>query len=252
MRLHCHVWGDGPPVVCVHGVTGHGERFRRLAEERLAHRRVIAVDLRGHGRSSSEPPWNLETHVADLAETARAQGVERAPWVGFSFGGRLVAELALAEPQLVERLGLLDPALQLPPGLALDAAEEERGDESFANAGEAIEARIAAGTLISTPREMLEEEMGQHLERGEDGRLRYRYSRTAAIAAWGEMVRPAPAAAGVPTLLLLGSESYVPNDVARYRSALGEAFEVARIRSGHSLLWDDFDATASAVARFVD
>ena len=49
-----HEWGDpaAPAVVCVHGVTGHGERFKRLAEERWASRfRVVAPDLRGHGRS---------------------------------------------------------------------------------------------------------------------------------------------------------------------------------------------------------
>src|SRR5207244_2258524 len=54
MRLHVHEWGDpdAPPLVCVHGVTGHGERFKRLAEERWsAHHHVLAPDLRGHGRS---------------------------------------------------------------------------------------------------------------------------------------------------------------------------------------------------------
>ena len=60
MRLHLHEWGDpgAPVVLCLHGVTGHGLRFRRLAEERLATRyRVLAPDLRGHGRSGWEPPW---------------------------------------------------------------------------------------------------------------------------------------------------------------------------------------------------
>lgn len=237
--------------MCVHGVTGHGERFRRLAEEGLPGHRVIAVDLRGHGRSGYEPPWNLETHVDDLAETAHGHGLDRAAWIGFSFGGRLIAELALREPDLVERLALLDPALELTPEYALEAAEDERVEETFASADEAIDARYAVGTLISTPRATLEEEMRQHLERTPDGRLRQRYSRPAAIAAWGEMARPAPAPAPVPTLLLTGSESQVPNDPDRYRRALGERAEIGEIRSGHSLLWDDFDATAAAVARFL-
>jgi lipase len=237
--------------MCVHGVTGHGERFRRLAEEGLAGRRAIAVDLRGHGRSGAEPPWNLETHLDDLIETARAHGVERAPWIGFSFGGRLVAELALREPALVERLALLDPALELPPDFALEAATDELNEESFASADEAIEARLAAGTLMSTPRELLVEEMRQHLEPAADGGLRYRYCRPAAIAAWSERARPAPPPAPVPTLLLTGSESYVPNDAGRYRNALGDRLTVQEIRSGHSLLWDDFEATAAAVSAFL-
>lgn len=113
MRLNTYSWGhgDGSPIVRVHGVAGHAEIFRKLAEDTLADRPVLAMDLRGHGRSGWLPPWNLETHVADLAETAAVHAIDRATWIGFSFGGRLVAELALAEPRLVSRLVLLEPVL---------------------------------------------------------------------------------------------------------------------------------------------
>ena len=251
MRLNVHSYGDpgAPPLVCVHGVTGHGERFRRLAEERLTGRHVIAVDLRGHGRSGYEPPWNLETHVADLLETFG----ERTAWLGFSFGGRIVAELAHRHAEVVERLILLDPALQLPPGDALEAAEDERTVETFAAADEAIQARYDSGSVISTPREFLEEEMRQHLTDAGDGRLAFRYSRSAAVAAWGEMARPAVEVAQLPTLLVLGSESYVPNDgqPERYRDALGDQLRFVELHSGHSVLWDAFDETADAVASFL-
>jgi lipase len=251
VRLHVHSYGDpaAPPLVCVHGVTGHGERFRRLAEERLAGFRVMAVDVRGHGRSGYEPPWNLETHVGDLLETVEGSAV----WLGFSFGGRLVAELARRHPDRVERLVLLDPALELPPEDALGAAEDERHVATFASADEAIQARYDSGSVISTPREYLEEEMAQHLVDSGDGRLAFRYSRAAAVAAWGEMARPAVEVAQVPTLLVLGTESYVPNEgqPERYREALGDELRFAEVRSGHSLLWDAFDETAAAVASFV-
>src|ERR671923_808417 len=91
MLLQLHEWGDrhAPPIVCLHGVTGHGRRFRRLAEQRLAGGfRVLAPDLRGHGFSEWEPPWTIATHSADVLETVTAAGVERAAWVGHSFGGR--------------------------------------------------------------------------------------------------------------------------------------------------------------------
>jgi lipase len=251
VRLHVHSYGDpaAPPLVCVHGVTGHGERFRRLAEERLTGFRVIAVDLRGHGRSGYEPPWNLETLVDDLLETVEG----RATWLGFSLGGRLVAELAHRVPERVERLVLLDPALQLPAGDALNMAEEERTVATFADADEAIQARYDSGSIISTPREYLEEEMAQHLTDAGDGRLTYRYSRAAAIGAWGEMARPAVEVARVPTLLVLGDQSYVPNEAqpARYREALGDDLRLVVVSSGHSVLWDAFDETADAISTFV-
>jgi lipase len=251
VRLHAHSYGNpsGPPIVCVHGVTGHGERFRRLAEERLTGFHVLAVDLRGHGRSGYEPPWNLETHVDDLLETAP----DRAIWVGFSLGGRLVAELARAHPERVERLVLLDPALQLPVTLAYESAEEECRDTSFASPDEAIQARYDSGSVISTPRELLEEEMRQHLVQGEDGRYRFRYSKPAVIAAWGEMTRTPVPVANVPTLMVLGTESYVPSNQhpERYRDALGDSFQVVGVDSGHSVLWDAFDETADCVCNYL-
>ena len=115
MELHVVEWGDpdAPPVVCLHGVTGHAGRFRQLAEERWAGRfHVFAPDLRGHGRSGWEPPWDVATHVADLVETVDALGIEQADWVGHSWGGRLVLELAAVHPERIRRAVLLDPAIQ--------------------------------------------------------------------------------------------------------------------------------------------
>ncbi|MDQ3993500.1 MAG: alpha/beta hydrolase, partial [Actinomycetota bacterium] len=97
MRLHVHEWGEvgAPPLVCLHGVSGHGRRFRRIVEERLAARfHVLAPDLRGHGRSGWDPPWNLATHLADVVETVVDDaGVDHAIWLGHSFGGRLILDL---------------------------------------------------------------------------------------------------------------------------------------------------------------
>jgi lipase len=246
MRLHVHEYGDpaGSPVICLHGVTGHGERYRKLAEERLPERRVLSFDLRGHGRSGTEPPWDLDTHVADVLETCEALGVEQADRIGFSFGGRVSAALAAARPELVDRLVLLDPALHLPIEACLEQAVEERTDLSFATVDDAIEDR--GESLLHTPREFLEEEMRQHLVEGEDGRLRYRYEPSAAIAIWSDMARPEPPVAGVPTLIVCGDQSWVPVDLSRYPDAT--ALEVA---GGHPVLWEDFEGTAAAITGFL-
>jgi lipase len=247
MRLHVHEYCDpaGSPLVCVHGVTGHGERFRRLAEERLEERRVIAPDLRAHGRSGSAPPWSLDTQVGDLLETVTALGVVEADWLGFSYGGRVAAALAAREPARVASLVLLDPALHLPPETCLEWAREERDDLSFADVDEAIEDR--GSPLFHTPREMLEEEMSQHLVRGEDGRLRYRYEPVAAMAIWSDMADDPPPVADVPTLIVRGDQSWVPVDLARYPDA--QTLDVA---GGHPVLWEDFEATAAAIVGFFE
>lgn len=247
MRLHAYEWGDpsGAAVVCLHGVTGHGARFERLAGE-LDGFRVVGLDLRGHGRSGYEPPWSIATHVADLVETAEALGIGRAHWVGHSFGGRIVAELARRHPQLVERAVLLDPAMHIPPATAYVQAEGLRPDTSFATLEEAVDVKLADGTLFTTPRSTVEAEMDVHYDQGDDGRWRARFSRPAVITAWSEMSTAAPPFPQHPTLVVLGARSWIANDVPELPK-----IEVVTVAGGHSVLWDDFDETAAAVSRFL-
>jgi len=101
VQLSVTEWGDpqGPPVVCLHGVTGHGRRFRKLGEERLASYRVVGVDYRGHGFSTWEPPWSVEQHVADLVDTADALGIGAAIWLiaAITFASGLVVAVRMRE-----------------------------------------------------------------------------------------------------------------------------------------------------------
>ena len=252
MRLHSHEWGDAgaPLLVCLHGVTSHGGRFRRLAEGLAGRYRVLSLDLRGHGRSEWEPPWSLETHVADVVETV---GGTRATWMGHSYGGRIVVELAARHPELVERAVLLDPALQVLPHVAFDLAELERRDVSFATVDEAVEARYDSGRVLIAPPELLREDEEQHLEEGPDGRLRYRYCKTAVITAWSEMATPPPQPARVPTLIVLGAESwlFLDEQVDAYRAALGELVQVVTVPGGHTVMWDALGETSEALDAFL-
>jgi len=126
VTLHVHAWGDAdaPAVVCLHGVTSTGAVFAPLAARLPRH--VLAPDLRGHGRSTREPPWRIETHLDDLREL-----FGRGPWIGHSFGGRLVIELATRFPELVERAVLLDPAIRVRPAYALHAADDTAESELY-------------------------------------------------------------------------------------------------------------------------
>lgn len=246
-------WGDpeAPLIVCVHGIQAHARRFRRLAEERLvpAGFRVVAPHLRGHGDSTWEPPWGIRAQLAEAVELGESLGP--AVWLGHSFGGRLVLELAAARPDLVTRAILLDAAVQMRPDAARTEAEEERGDRSFADAQAFFAARREYAQLV--PDAFLEEELAQHVDRGADGRLRMRYCPPAVITMWGELAADPPAPPACRSLVVVAEEAdYTrPEHVVAFRAMLRDDLTVVTVPGDHIVLWDAYDETAAAVERFL-
>ena len=257
MRLHVHEWGDpgAPTVVCVHGVSAHGRRFRKLAEERLASQfHVLAPDLRGHGFSEHDPPWDIATHTRDVLETLDEVGVAEAAWVGHSFGGRLVLELAPLAPERIGCAVLLDPAIQILPHVGYDFAQQAAQDHSFATTDEAIEARLT-GTAM-TPRAFVEEEAREHLTSSPDGRLRWRCSRAAVATMYSELCREPPPPTvldGIPSLLVHASQFGLVREeqLEEYERMLGDGLEIVGVEGGHIVYWDAYDGTADAVEKFL-
>lgn len=251
--LHVRSWGDerAPAVVCLHGVTSWGGHFEALAGRLAPRHRVVAPDLLGHGDSPREPPWRIGEQLASLDVTI---GDDARLWLGHSFGGRLAFERAAARPGAVDRLVLLDPAILLAPHVALWAAENARPERRYASFAEAIDRRYEESQLHGAPRELLEAELRDHLVEEPDG-WRYRYSQAAVVAAYGEMATTPPpfGAVRIPTLLVLGAESYLPYDhlLDAHRSALGDLLQVVTVSGGHTVLWDALDETAAAAAAFL-
>jgi lipase len=251
--LYVRRFGDegAPAVACLHGVTSWGGHFEALAARLGPAFRVLAPDLHGHGDSGREPPWRIPDHLEHL-EAALGEGPTI--WLGHSFGGRLAFEWAAAHPGAVERLVLLDPAIFVPPHVALWAAENARTERRYASFEDAIDRRFEESQLHRAPRDLLERELRGHLVE-EEGWWRYRYSQAAVVAAHGEMATAAPpfAAVRAPTLLVLGERSYLPYDhlLDAHRAALGDLLEVVVVPGGHSVLWDALDETAAAVGKFL-
>jgi lipase len=257
MLLQLHEWGDpaAPPVVALHGIGGFGRRFRRLAEDRLAsHFRVLAPDLRGHGSSSWEPPWTIATHVADVLETIEEAGVEQAAFIGHSYGGRLILELASLDPERIDRAVLLDPAIELLPHVGFDFAERESRAGGFVDPQSAIAERL--GFDAKTPLDFVEEDVREHLVEGADGLFRYRYCRSAVITGYGELCTPPPSPESLrmPTLLVHAGEFGLVRVEQRdaYKAVLGDRLELVEVPGGHMVYWDAYEQTADAVDRFLE
>ena len=247
--LYVHEFGpaDGAPLLALHGVSGHGGRFADLAE-RLGNVRIIAPDLRGHGRSPSLPPWDLDRQVDDIVDVLDQRGLGMVPAVGHSAGAVLAVRLAYRGR--VERLALLDPGTlsSKQPDLALANAERMRIDVSYADRAEARADRVRNGWADIAPG-LVEAELDDHLVRTDDGRWSWRYNRSALVALFGELTRPVPAPpAGIPALLVIGTRSTAVTPEYRRACATGEVVE---IDCGHLVYYERPVIVAEHIAAFL-
>jgi myxalamid-type polyketide synthase MxaB len=110
-------WGpaNGKPVLCLHGTRDHGANWDPIAQAVAAEGyRVIAPDLRGHGRSSHGPagaPYHLRDFVSDLGRIAEQLDQPPAVLAGHSLGAIVAALYASAYPKAVQNLLLIEPPL---------------------------------------------------------------------------------------------------------------------------------------------
>jgi lipase len=252
MVLNAYEWGDpeAPPLVCIHGVGSYGGTWRRIAEERWAKRfRVIAFDMRGHHDSGWEPPWTDATHIADLIESIDSLGIEQPDWVGYSFGGRLLLEMAVSHPERIRRAVLLEPVIQIPPELALHRAEQELTGDVWDSIDAFIASRENTGR-VEDPR--YAEELAVQFEELPDGRLRRRTCQAAVVSIFSEFAAPSPPpeTLTVPAALLYSPDFglVTPEQRAAYEDHLQEVVELPGL---HAVLWTAFDETADAVERFL-
>ena len=252
--LHAHEFGDptGVPLLAVHGVTGHGRRYRRLAEEALPRRRTLAVDLRGHGRSTNDGPWSIPQHVADCVDTLDSYGLGAVDVIGHSYGGAIALALLVAAPDRVRRLVLLDPALAQSGERASQLAMQTINDPGWLTVEEATIARNAGlGDEINPG---VVEDIAEHLVEGEDGRFRFRFHKPAVVTAWGEVCTPLPdQLQAVSALLVVAdrAELVSPDIEAGLVALFGGQLDVVHLDCGHMLYWERFDETAAAITSFL-
>ncbi len=103
--------GAGDPIVLCHATGFHARVWDEVAR-RLPGRRVLALDLRGHGRSSKPaPPYNWHWFGEDVALLLDDLGLRRVIGVGHSMGGHTVADAALERPDRFAALVLIDPTI---------------------------------------------------------------------------------------------------------------------------------------------
>ena len=119
-RVAAEEEGEGPAIVCVHGLGGSSNTWTPLMPA-MARHRVIRVDLPGSGRSQRvDGALSIEGYVETLLSVCARLGVTRAHWLGHSMGTIVVQHIAAMHPKLVASVALFGPLIE-PPDAARTA-----------------------------------------------------------------------------------------------------------------------------------
>lgn len=142
-QIHWVALGDGPPLVMLHKLGGWVADWRHIAPL-IPGRRLIALDLPGHGNSRMHGPAphvvTVDEIVAAVIATLDHLGVERFDLLGNSIGGVAAILLAARYPERVNKLALISTMMSEPVTRAALSAREAAGSQSVA-------------TIIRTPQE---------------------------------------------------------------------------------------------------
>jgi pimeloyl-ACP methyl ester carboxylesterase len=123
VHVHHEIAGTGPAVLLTHGFAASSHMYAATVAELSADHTMITWDIRGHGKSDSpaDPAeYSVAASLEDMAAILDAAGAERAVLVGHSLGGYLSLEFALARPERVDGLVLVDTG----PGFRKDDGRE--------------------------------------------------------------------------------------------------------------------------------
>jgi pimeloyl-ACP methyl ester carboxylesterase len=106
LQLYYEEHGSGgEPLILLHGGIHAGEMFGAILPQLAAGRRVITVDLQGHGHTADiDRPLCPELMAGDVAALIRHLGLERAAVMGYSLGGAVALRTAIQHPERVRRL----------------------------------------------------------------------------------------------------------------------------------------------------
>ena len=107
LNLYYEIHGSGEPLVLLPGGFETVEAMGEIVSQLAATRRVIGVELQGHGHTADiERPLRYELMADDIASLIRQLGLERVDIFGFSLGGGVGLQTAIRHPNVVRKLAL--------------------------------------------------------------------------------------------------------------------------------------------------
>ncbi|MEM7079900.1 MAG: alpha/beta hydrolase [Pseudomonadota bacterium] len=111
VKIHYATAGEGPLVVMIHGFPDYWYSWRDQMQGLQDNFQVVAIDQRGYNKSGQPEgvaAYAMPNLVADVVAVIRHLGREKATIVGHDWGGAVAWQFAFAQPQMTERLVILN------------------------------------------------------------------------------------------------------------------------------------------------
>lgn len=107
--LYYEINGEGTPILFLHGIGGSHRMFAPQVEVLRHYAKTICIDLKGHGQSeNSDSRHYLDEHCRAIHELMNHLGIQKAIFVGLSYGGIVTQHFALQYPEKVSQMVLMD------------------------------------------------------------------------------------------------------------------------------------------------
>jgi len=176
---------DGPPLLCLHGLTRNSRDFAELAERYSPRFRVLALDFRGRGDSDYDPVpmrYNPLTYAGDVIELLDQLAIGQAIFVGTSLGGLVTMTMGAIAPQRIAATILNDVGPDIDPtGIdrILSYVGKDMRFQSWDDAANAIAANYGAAFDCYTQEDFVK--MARRNCREENGEIRFDYDMAIAV-----------------------------------------------------------------------
>ena len=157
VEVNVRQWGQGEPLVLVHGLGANASLWVNQVRPFAAHFRVIAVDLRGFGRSSKPPhaeDYSIDLMTDDVIGVCRTLKRPSIHFLGSSMGGFIGQAIALKAPDLIRSVMLCHTGSEL--GIPQEVMAERL--EALANISMDEYAGLVASQALAQPPDPVVEE----------------------------------------------------------------------------------------------
>lgn len=110
MELNYKEFGQGDPLIILHGLFGTLDNWQTIAKKLAKHYSVYLIDQRNHGRSPHHDEFDYVVMAEDLHEFMESQWIYKAHILGHSMGGKTAMQFAMEYPDMIDQLIIIDIA----------------------------------------------------------------------------------------------------------------------------------------------